>query len=266
MTSWAEEAERHDAGEDAPVSQKILYKIVDSDTKNMLNDFSPAVETLCNAVDKAHREYRILIDGLVESIRSGKDVPEPSETQVISEKKFFVLVSFYTTAFKRFAMSMRGTLKLMLETGIGESKDVKTALTRVSKIQDAADIRKRLDVRVAALALTDNETKMRNAKNAHAAAMAAEAQCYRKLVCVMFGKQQAVDGGKEMWIDAEKWAVVFLDDNGERVMERMRTVFSGILSHKRAIEWEIDSSWMYRKPARDACRLFVGGTPGTHWQ
>lgn len=253
--SWADLSEGSEIS--TPLPSSLLYRIIDQPTKAIIDDFSPAMHTMCDAIDAAHDDYKQTLDGLVDALKAGTRLPAVTFSPVM----FASLVAFHNDSLKRFVMNMRGTLRLLVETEIHDVHHDKPALERVSCISHIAATPQRLKARTQALMKSQNESKRRNADAARRLAKVAEARFYRRVMCVLYGPHHEMDDDQEAWKEASEWAVTRLGSH-ECVMDRMQKVLSELIRHKRAIDWELDSRWAYEPPVA-SCHHFVGGTPGT---
>ena len=256
--SWADLTESSGSSP-GDLPSNILYRIIDQTTLASIDDFSPAMHAMCDAVDAAHGDYKDTVDRLVEALKAGTRLQGAELNPVYFES----LVAFYNESLKRFVMSMRGTLKLLVVTEVHEAQHDMPALERVSGIARVAATPQRLKARVKALMRSQNEGKRRNADAARRLAKRAEARFYRRVLCMLYGPHREIDDEPEAWDEAAEWARERIG-SGECVMDRMQKVFSELIRHKRAIDWELDSHWAYDAPdPTSTCHRFVGGTPGT---
>lgn len=250
---WSERAD------EAAVPTSILYRLVGRATKAAIDDFSPAMFDLCDAVDAAQGEYKETIDGLVGELNRGARLPRARFDPI----GFASLAALHNESLMRFVMSMRGTLKMMVETDIREVHLEKPALERVSRISDLKSASAPLEARMESLTKSRRESKRRSADAARLLGKAAEARFFRRVICVLHGARvegEGQAGDSEEWEEALEWARKRAGARG-CVMDRMQRVLSELIRHKRAIDWELDSRWTYDPAA--PCRHFVGGTPGT---
>eukprot|EP00873_Tetraselmis_striata_P043966 jgi/Tetstr1/464230/TSEL_009035.t1 len=234
------------------LSHRILYRVIDPATMSAIDDFSPAMHELCDAVHAAHADHKAAIDRLVGALKEGARLPGAKSNLAFHS----ALLAMYNESIKRFVMSMRGTLKIIAVTEVHEVRDDKAALERVSRVSQLEDLQRPLDARIKALARSQTEEKRRNADAARRMAREAKARFCRRILCVMYGTHTEESDDQEAWSEASDWARQRLG-GGECVMDRMQRVLSEIVRHKRAIDWEIDSQWAY--DGASPSRRFVGG-------
>lgn len=247
--SWADEhADDH--------ADELLYSLVDKPTRGVFLDFSTIVNVVCSAIETAHLDLKKDLVAIVDEMKQHNSTAiTPYENE-----KHFKLSCFYNNTQRRFIMLIRGTLLMFQLTGIRSGKDDKSALVRMSNLCEMSETPKRFKTLLQAISSSNNEEKRKTADIAKRKSKLAEAKFFRRIICILYGIQPNVDDEQDMWKDAWNWALKFVPN--KPVMDRMHDCLSAILKHKRSIDMEKDSTWIYVNP-KNKCLPFVGGIHGT---
>ena len=250
--SWAD-AQPSDG--DPEVPEVVLYSLVGRATRARLEDFSPALHSACDAIELANDDLKEALSSVVSDMRK----LDPPSAEGYDHERHYKLACFYNESQRRFVMVMRGTLMLFRTTGVRSCKEDQPAVMRVSGLCEMSETPKRLRARIQAMLASSDERTRKNADVARRRSRLAEAEFFRKILCVMHGEMPEIDGEDALWDRASVWARRFAP--GRPLMDRMHDCLSAVLQHKRSIDWERDSMWAYGAPRGE--RLpFVGGLRG----